>query len=222
MCSLLVFLNPLGLAGLISIPVILLMYILKQKRNRQVVSSLILWQRVLMDMQSATPWQKLRKNLLMFLQIAAAALIVLALSGFAINMAGKDKESIILVIDSSLSMSSTDMQPTRLDAAKSDAIRYVDELSGNTRVSVVSISKSADLLLYASESKSDIKSTIEAIEPTFTHMDAEKAAELLLSLKKQDNQALQEQVAMVKQMMAQQASGLAQTGAEIDQMEQTV
>lgn len=185
-----VFLNPLGLAGLISIPVILLMYILKQKRNRQVVSSLILWQRVLMDMQSATPWQKLRKNLLMFLQIAAAALIVLALSGFAINMAGKDKESIILVIDSSLSMSSTDMQPTRLDAAKSDAIRYVDELSGNTRVSVVSISKSADLLLYASESKSDIKSTIEAIEPTFTHMDAEKAAELLLSLKKQDNQAL--------------------------------
>lgn len=38
----------------------------------------------------------------------------------------------------------------------------------------------------------------------------------------QDNQALQEQVAMVKQMMAQQASGLAQTGAEIDQMEQTV
>lgn len=141
-------------------------------------------------MQSVTPWQKLRKSLLMFLQIAAAVLIVLSLSGLAINTGGGDSESVILVIDCSLSMSSTDVRPTRLDAAKNDAIRYVDGLSKNSRVTVVSISKSADLLLYASESKSDIKSTIQAIEPTFSPMDAEKAAELLLSLKKQDSQAL--------------------------------
>lgn len=142
-----------------------------------------------MDMQSRTPWQKLRKNLLMFLQIAAALLIILSLSGLAINIGGGARESIILVIDSSLSMSSTDVRPTRLEAAKNDAIRYVDGLSKDSRVTVVSISKSASLLLYASESKSDVKSTIQAIEPTFSHMDTEKAAELLLSLKKQDSQA---------------------------------
>ncbi len=184
------FLFPLGLISLIAIPLILLLYILKQKRTKHTVPSLILWRQVLMDMQSRTPWQKLRKNLLMFLQIAAALFIILALSGLAIKMGDVAKESIILVIDSSLSMSSTDMRPTRLEAAKSDAIKYVDELSKNSRVTVVSLSKSADVLLYASDSKSEIKSTIQAVEPTFSHMDVENAVELILSLKKQDNQAV--------------------------------
>ena len=184
-----VLLLPWGLLGLVAIPLILLLYILKQKREKLTVSSLVLWQQVLRDMQARTPWQKLRKNLLMFLQLLAALLIVLALAGLALQLFKGDKESVILVIDTSLSMSSTDVQPTRLEAAKKDALQYVKDLPKDSRVTVATIGREADVLLYASESADEAARSIQAIEPTNSYMDPAKAEELLLSLKKQDREA---------------------------------
>lgn len=116
------FETPFGFIGLLAIPIIILLYILKQKRENVTVSSLVLWSQVLEDMQAQTPWQKLRRNLLMFLQILAAILIILALTGFSLNTGNVSNEPIIMVIDCSLSMASTDIKPTRLNAAKKDAI----------------------------------------------------------------------------------------------------
>ncbi len=180
------FLSPWGLLGLIAVPTILLLYILKQKREKLAVSSLILWRQVLLDMQARTPWQKLRKNLLMFLQLLAALLIVLALAGMALQLGARPQESVILVVDSSLSMSSADIQPTRLDAAKKDAVRYINELSKDSLVTVVSIGREAGVLLYASSAKDEIIKSIEAIEQTYSYLDLTRTEELILSLKRQD------------------------------------
>ena len=78
------FVTPWGLIGLIAVPLIIILYIMKQKREKVIVSSHVLWQKVLRDMQAATPWQKLRKPL-MFLQLLCAVLIVLALAGMALE-----------------------------------------------------------------------------------------------------------------------------------------
>ncbi len=180
---------PYGLIGLIIVPLILLLYILKQKREKLTVSSLVLWQQVLRDMQARTPWQKLRKNLLMFLQILAALLIVLALSGLALQLIQGDKKSVILVIDTSLSMSSTDVQPTRLEAAKKDALEYVKDLPKDSRVTIVTLGRNADVLLYASTFREEALRSIQSIEQTNSYMDPAKAEELLLSLKKQEQEA---------------------------------
>ena len=183
------FLLPWGLLGLVAIPLILLLYILKQKREKLPVSSLVLWQQVLRDMQTRTPWQKLRNNLLMFLQILAALLITLALAGLALQLFKGEKESVILVLDTSLSMSATDTQPTRLEAAKKDALQYVKDLPNESRTTVVTIGREANVLLYASTSTDEAARSIQAIETTNSYMDPAKAEELLLSLKKQDQQA---------------------------------
>jgi hypothetical protein len=116
-------------------------------------------------------------------------LIVLALAGLALQLFKGDKESVILVVDTSLSMSSTDMQPTRLEAAKKDALQYVKDLPKESRVTVVTIGREADVLLYASDSTHEAARSIQAIEPTNSYMDPAKAEELLLSLKKQDQDA---------------------------------
>ena len=70
-------LNPLalGLAAL-SVPIVL-MYILKLRRKEQVVSSTVFWQRALEDVQANAPWQRLRPNILLLLQLLALAAIVL-------------------------------------------------------------------------------------------------------------------------------------------------
>jgi len=183
------FETPYGFWGLLAVPLIILLYILKQKREKVTVPSLVLWSRVLSDMQVRTPWQKLQKSLLLFLQILAAVLIVLALSGLSVRVDSGANGSVIIVIDHSLSMSSNDIKPTRLDAAKKDAAEYVESLPGNSRVTVVSIGKEADVLIYGSASKEDVKKSIESISQSSGYVDAEKAEELILSLKKQDPDA---------------------------------
>src|SRR3989440_12945942 len=75
------FFNPLYLLAAIPIAgLIVLMYILKLRRRDVVVSSTFLWRQVIRDVQANAPFQKLRKNLLMFLQLAAVALLVLSLA----------------------------------------------------------------------------------------------------------------------------------------------
>ncbi|HZK26599.1 MAG TPA: VWA domain-containing protein [Thermoclostridium sp.] len=183
------FETPFGFIGLLAIPIIILLYILKQKRENVTVSSLVLWSQVLEDMQAQTPWQKLRRNLLMFLQILAAILIILALTGFSLNTGNVSNEPIIMVIDCSLSMASTDIKPTRLNAAKKDAIKYVDSISASTPVTVVSVGRQANVLLFSSTTKDDIKKSIESIEQSLSYADKSKAEELVLSIKKQQADA---------------------------------
>ena len=57
----------LGGLALLAVPIILLMYLLKQKYKEKQVPSLYLWEKVLTQTKAQEPWQKLRKNLLMFL-----------------------------------------------------------------------------------------------------------------------------------------------------------
>jgi Aerotolerance regulator N-terminal. len=72
---------PWGLLALLAVPVIILLYLLKQKHEEYIMSSLYLWQTALQDAEANTPWQKLKRNILMLLQIAAVILLALTLSG---------------------------------------------------------------------------------------------------------------------------------------------
>jgi len=59
--------------------VIVLFYLLKRKRVIRLVSSTLLWQKYLADTQANAPFQKLRRNWLLLLQILLIAFAVLAL-----------------------------------------------------------------------------------------------------------------------------------------------
>ena len=73
-------LTPLALAGgLLALPVILL-YMLRLRRQEIEVSSIMLWQQLLQDTEANTPWQRLRRNLLLLLQLLILAALVFALA----------------------------------------------------------------------------------------------------------------------------------------------
>src|SRR5260221_10319103 len=75
------FSSPLMLGMLVPIcGLIVVMYILKLRRKDVVVASTFLWRQVIRDVQANAPFQKLRKNLLLFLQLLAVAFLVFALS----------------------------------------------------------------------------------------------------------------------------------------------
>src|SRR5277367_1285545 len=123
------FLSPLAavIAAAIALPLLLILYFLKLRRREMPVSSTFLWKKAVQDLQVNAPFQKLRRNLLFFLQLLLLLLLALALSRPVTNYTpGAGKLSVIL-IDRSASMNALD-QPggkSRLDEAKRRAKDFV-------------------------------------------------------------------------------------------------
>ncbi len=121
--------TPLGLAAwsvLAGVPVgIIALYFLKLRRRPVRVPSTLLWQRSLEDLHVNSLFQRLRRNLLLFLQLLAVALAMLALAGPQMKGSGATGQRFVLMIDNSASMSATDVAPSRLARAKEAAKKVV-------------------------------------------------------------------------------------------------
>src|SRR5271169_2470369 len=123
------FNSPLGMAAwaiLAGVPVgIIALYFLKLRRRPVRVPSTILWRRSLEDLHVNSLFQRLRRNLLLFLQLLAVALMMLALAGPRMRGTAGQGQRFVLLIDCSASMSATDIAPTRLARAKEQAKKVV-------------------------------------------------------------------------------------------------
>src|SRR5438270_12276590 len=127
------FLAPIAFAFAASIPVVILFYLLTRKRVVKLVSSTFPWQKFLAETQASAPFQKLRKNWLLILQIILLALTVLALSRPFFRTRAKPAELRVIILDTSASMQATDESPSRSEKASSDALNWVDRLANATR-----------------------------------------------------------------------------------------
>src|SRR5205807_8216068 len=117
---------------------IVLMYILKLRRRDIIVSSTFLWRQVIRDVQANAPFQKLRKNLLLFLQLLAVALAVLALSRPFWRGKGIGGRGVVIVVDTSASMTATDVGKSRLDEARRGATRVIGAMRPEDQMMLVS------------------------------------------------------------------------------------
>lgn len=130
-------LTPLSLLfGLLAVPIVV-MYMLKLRRKEVEVSSSLLWQMVLRDRQANAPWQRLRRNLLLFLQLTILALVVVGLARPAIPTPSVAAGAVIVLIDGSASMNATDAAPTRFEAAVAAARRLVEAMTPDSQMTVI-------------------------------------------------------------------------------------
>ncbi|MCI7443558.1 MAG: BatA domain-containing protein [Clostridium sp.] len=110
----------------ITIPMVVLLYILKRKYKEKEISSSLLWMEAYKNSSANTPWEKLKVNIMMFLQILILALIILALMNPYLNFGQKEYKNIIVVIDNTASMSTLyDGEKTRLEEGKEIAEEYI-------------------------------------------------------------------------------------------------
>jgi hypothetical protein len=136
-------LAPLALAGLLFIPLIVAFYLLRLRRAERTVSSTFLWQQLVRDLEANAPWQRLRRSLLLLLQLLLVAVLVLAAARpFQEHPAGLARD-LILVIDASASMGATDAFPDRLTAAKRAAVEALAGLPADGKVSIVAAAETA-------------------------------------------------------------------------------
>ena len=136
---------PIALTGLALVALALIAYLVAQRRRKRYVvrfTNLDLLENVVAD---SPRW---RRHI-------PAVLTLLALSALVVGMARpqvavavpREEATVILAMDSSGSMTATDVAPDRMTAAREAASSFVDGLPDGFRVGVVSFSNEADVVV---------------------------------------------------------------------------
>ena len=176
------FTTPLALLGLLFVPAVIAMYLLKLRRDEAVVPSTLLWTRLVADVEANAPWQRLRRSLLLLLQLLLViALALLAARPFVERPAGLARD-IVLVMDTSASMAATDVVPDRMTAAKQVAVEALKELPTGGKVSVIAADRSARIVVNESSDLARVRQAIAGIPVTQSRGDLGDALELASKL----------------------------------------
>jgi Ca-activated chloride channel family protein len=149
----------------LAIPIIIF-YMLKLRRREVAVSSTLLWQMVLRDRQANAPWQRLRRNLLLLLQLLILAALILALARPALSVPALAGGSSVIILDASASMNATDVNPTRFDAARRAAQDTIAALPVDAPVTVIVAGQQPQVIASAATDRNEIKRALEAARPT--------------------------------------------------------
>nr|WP_300003807.1 BatA and WFA domain-containing protein [Tissierella sp.] len=159
-----IFSSPLYLIFILGLVPLLLMYLLKKQHEDVTLSSNYLWNRMLKDIEANKPWQKLRNNLLMILQILVFSLLVLGLARPILSRGNISSDNLIIILDNSASMKSQDLAgKSRFDKAKSEIEDLIKNTKGETKISLVSMDTKPELWINNSSDKGLLKKTLDGI-----------------------------------------------------------
>jgi len=141
----LAFLAPNRLLILLIIPLLILAYIFaslrKNRRGMRFTNTSML--DVVVPKQSQ--W---RRHLAVALSLLSLITLTAAFARPKTQVdVPRERATVVMVLDASLSMQATDVKPTRLDAAKQAAIDFVNKLPEKYNVSVVSMAGSCAILV---------------------------------------------------------------------------
>ncbi|MBL0870994.1 MAG: VWA domain-containing protein [Phycisphaerales bacterium] len=173
-------LNTALIAAAVAVPTLFILYFLKLRRRDLEVSSTLLWKKAIEDLQANAPFQKLRNNILLILQLLALLAGLFALAQPVITSRSLEGKRQIIMIDRSASMRSTDgdekdpaSKRTRLEVAKQRALEVVASLAEpglldteGDRAMVIAFDTRADIIQTFTDSKAELRRAIESIQPT--------------------------------------------------------
>ncbi|MEN1681878.1 MAG: BatA and WFA domain-containing protein [Planctomycetota bacterium] len=166
-------------------PAILALYFLKLRRVPVEVPSTYLWMRAIEDLHVNSLWQRLRKSLLLLLQLLLVALAMLALLRPGWQGTRLEGQQIIFVVDNSASMSATDgggegeaSGATRLAVTKERVAALIDQMERDMSAMIISFNDSPTVVQALTDNRRLLKERLESIKPTSATTDLAGALRL--------------------------------------------
>ncbi len=173
---------PLGLVAAALAGPLILLYVLKLRRRPVVVASTLPWRLLLADRRANAPWERLRRHLLLLLQLIILMLLVLAFAGpYLPSMTTLQGDSVI-VLDLSASMgATTGAGRTRLDDGRA-ALRPSVASAERRRLALVLAGAQPRVVAPLSEDRAVLLRELAAARPTAAPADLVAALELAHAL----------------------------------------
>ena len=163
------FLNPItaAIAAAIAVPLLLFLYFLKLRRQERAISSTLLWKKAIQDLQVNAPFQRLRRNLLLFLQMLLLILLLLALARPVVTTLPAAGQVSVILLDRSASMSTKDVNgTTRLQEAQRLALDLVNSMKRGGQAMVIAFDQTAQTLQPFTTDTATLRRAIETVQPT--------------------------------------------------------
>jgi hypothetical protein len=163
-------------------PAIIALYFLKLRRQPLEVPSTYLWRRTIEDMHVNSIWQRLRQNLLLFLQLLLVALVILACLRPSWRGNTLTGDRFIFLIDTSASMSATDVGPSRLEAAKKRTGDLIEQMKPGDVAMIVSFSDRALVEQPFTDNRRVLRRRLAEVKPTHKTSDIGEALRVAAGL----------------------------------------
>ncbi len=157
------FLWPWMLALLLFVPILALLYILSQRRRQRYAlryASLSL----VREAVGSGPGRKRHVPPALFL-LSLTAMIVALARPVALLKAPSEEGTVILTIDVSGSMIATDLQPSRIEAAKAAARAFVERQPSTVQIGVVSFTDTAFVVQAPTSDQQAVIAAINRLQP---------------------------------------------------------
>ncbi|MCL1839295.1 MAG: VWA domain-containing protein [Propionibacteriaceae bacterium] len=155
------FVEPYRLLLLAIVPILVIVYVFlvlrKNKSGIRFTNTTILG-------KVTTKQSQWRRHLAVALSLASLITLVVAWARpNGEEMVPRDRSTIVLIIDVSLSMGAVDVAPSRIEAAKTAALQFVRELPPQFNVSVVSLSGNPRVRMQPSTDRLAVEQAINSL-----------------------------------------------------------
>jgi Ca-activated chloride channel homolog len=152
---------PLALVGLVVVPVLVALYVLRERRRTDFAARFTT-PALLPNLVDAAPsW---RRHLpLAVLLVALTAMVVGVARPHATVSVKREQATVILAIDTSLSMSAQDVKPTRLQAARNAARTFLERIPSKYRVAIVGFAGRAYVALPPTEDRALARAALRTL-----------------------------------------------------------
>ncbi|MGE7693292.1 vWA domain-containing protein [Lysinibacillus sp. NPDC094177] len=156
------------------IPVIVLLYyFFRKKYTDQTVSSTLFWSEIMQETRVSPYLKHLQKNALLYLQLLALLLLVLALMNPYVKKSTIVGAQTIFIVDTSATMLAGKDQST-FDTHKKEMLSLVNELNGRP-VTLITTGNTPKAILQQETNTKDIEKAIQQLHVTYETAQMNKA-----------------------------------------------
>jgi hypothetical protein len=139
------------------------LYLLKLRRREIAVPFVKLWEIVLAEKQTTRLFARLKRLLSFLIALLAVGLIAGALGDPRYAGATAQGRTIVILVDASASMRATDVEPSRVERAKTELRAFIDELGPADRALVAQMDTTATPLSPLTSEPSVLKEALDGV-----------------------------------------------------------
>jgi Ca-activated chloride channel family protein len=154
---------PFALLGLLVVPVLVALYVLRQRRYTQYAARFGA-PALLPNIVDRAPGRR-RHVPLVLLLVGLAALVVGVARPHAIVTVQREEATVMIAVDVSRSMRATDVQPSRLEAARRAASAFLDKVPAKFRVGVIAFGSRASVGVPPTADRSLVREALDGLRP---------------------------------------------------------
>ena len=168
------FYYPLGLLGLIGVPILIIIYIIKSKYTEQTVASTYLWELSERFLKKRKPVSKITGIITLILQILAVVTVSLLIAHpvFTIPASANDY---FFILDGSASMNMTQNGETRFEKAQKQINSVIDKSKGGSSYTLALAGDSVNVMFEGITDKEQAKIFINGLKAGWNSADCSSA-----------------------------------------------